>query len=167
MRTVLFLFLLIIPSFLYSQTAPVTLPQPQDFPQYIVRPKEDLNPYGLSSLEESTVPKEDKPSTTFGVDQKVKSNIEVNEELLKRRKEKEKEKEKKGEETQSDVGEVESFKTDFEAGYEFSRDQQKGTTRTFGKTGIFRWVDENGVIHITNNLGAVPKEYMDKVEIIE
>ena len=30
---------------------------------------------------------------------------------------------------------------------------------------MYKWVDEKGVIRVTNDLGSVPPEYLDKIEL--
>ena len=29
---------------------------------------------------------------------------------------------------------------------------------------LFKWVDDEGVVHVTNNIGSIPAKYRDQVE---
>ncbi len=35
------------------------------------------------------------------------------------------------------------------------------STRKIGS--VYRWVDENGVMHFTNNVGSVPEQYINQI----
>ena len=123
---ILFLLLFIYPgSYAYSQgtdggqAAPQTAPdqapqnqqqsqQPSDYPDYIVKPKEDLNPYGMSSLGQSTTDTSRDAAGTLGTGTARPSNMELNKEIEGKRKENLKEAPKEGEQ---------ETKIDYDAAY--------------------------------------------------
>ena len=37
-------------------------------------------------------------------------------------------------------------------------------SRPASSSNIFKWVDDEGVVHVTNNLGSIPEKYRDQVE---
>jgi hypothetical protein len=78
--------LLMFPVNAFSQsTAPAAPPAPPDFPSYIVKPSEDLNPYELSTVLKSTGIEYGQGEGTLGTSEQRSSNIEVNAALQKKR----------------------------------------------------------------------------------
>jgi len=150
----LFLPLLCITS--YSQTTPPpnTQPPPESFPEYIVKPSEDLNPYGLSSLESSTGNEYREGAGTLGTKLDGRpSNREVN----KRAEEKRAENQSNKNPQQNQA--VEEIVVDDDVAVEnFSG------TPSSGSSSMIRWVDDQGVTHITNNIGSVPAKYRDQIK---
>lgn len=139
------------------------VPTPPDFPQYIVTPRDDLNPYDLSTMQKSTETGYRQGTGTLGTTPERSSNIEINEALSKSRQERLKASQKQAAEEEAEEA----------AGLEAAPsapDQAAGPTRddlaTPGVRGsLFTWTDENGVLHATNDLGQVPIEY--QIEALE
>ena len=133
--------------------APDIVNTPPDFPEYIVTPREDLNPYDLSTMDKSTETEYRDGVGTLGTTEKRSSNIEINESLRMRKEEREKsrqESQKKSEEEQngSTTGKVSSDPA-----------PKKDISSPGVRGGLFTWTDENGVLHATNDLGQVPVKY--------
>ena len=123
-----------------------------DFPDYIVTPREDLNPFGLSTLGKSTETGYIDAVGTLGTDRKRPSNIEVNSPRERIPSEEDVNQSKDNilggspevvVETQSSVGESSSF-------------------RSAKKGGIYTWTDDEGILHVTNELGSVPPQYQQQ-----
>lgn len=149
----------------YSQTTgggqtppPQSAPQPSDYPDYIVKPSEDLNPYGLSSIGESTTGNEYREGAgTLGTTQKRPSNIDVNKQMQEKQKEqKEASMEQSGEESTPETG------IDYDTAYPSEKYTDVRSSPV--KTKIYSWTDDQGVKHVTNDLGSVPPQYMDQVK---
>jgi len=145
-----------------GQPAPVQAPaaqtqpqsqQPSDYPDYIVKPKEDLNPYGMSSLGESTTDTSRDAAGTLGTGASRPSNMELNKEIQGKRKEQLKE----GTKEEGNGTEI-----DYETAYP-TKENYTDVRSTPVKTKIYRWTDDEGVTHVTNDLGSVPGKYMDQV----
>ena len=119
-----------------------------------VYPYEDLNPFGLSTLG----PGDNEYNTegsTLGTTLKGKSNLEVNQ--PRERKQpgvtNEEETVSGGEETTGEGGEgaVEVIPEE---------SSEVLTPSPLSKTsGFYKWVDKDGVLHVTDSPGAVPPEY--------
>lgn len=147
--------------------APDTAETPPDFPEYIVTPREDLNPYDLSTMEKSEDMDYREGAGTLGTTDKRSSNVEINEALKQRKKEREKAKQKEEEQKQKKGGpEANVGQPDDGGGVEVSGPSAAGDLSSPGvRAGLFTWTDENGVLHVTNDLGQVPMEY--QVEALE
>jgi hypothetical protein len=123
-----------------------------------VYPYEDLNPFGLSTLG----PGDDEYNTegsTLGTDLKRKSNIEVNQPRERKQPEVTNEEEtvSGGEESAGEGGE-EAVEVIPEESSEVL------TPSPLSKTsGFYKWVDKDGVLHITDNPGSVPQEYQEQL----
>ncbi len=116
----------------------------------IVYPRENLNPFGMSTLGSSTDSGFRKEGSTLSSGTKRRSNLDVN----KPREKKILEEETVQEETIFDAGNDESVEEPVESASSLSS----------GKSGnLYRWVDKNGVLHVTNDLGSVPSEYRQQV----
>ncbi|MGH7901170.1 MAG: hypothetical protein ACRENZ_05470 [Thermodesulfobacteriota bacterium] len=103
------------------------LQAPADFPEYIVVPQEDLNPFGISTLDTSTL------SARTG----EKSNLEVNQPAKKRQ--------------------VEETAIELSPGEQNNMNFQPLSLKT--RSNFYRWVDENGVINVTNDPDSLPSGY--------
>ncbi len=119
-------------------------------------PQENLNPYGLSSLGSKGLG-DRKEGSTLGTTTKQKSNVEVN---------KPKEK-KESQETTQEQGGVEAI-TSTTVKEETQPIPEESNEEVFASPlnksiGFYKWKDENGVMHATNNLGSVPPEYQDQL----
>ncbi len=161
------------------------VPTPPDFPQYIVTPRDDLNPYDLSTMQKSTESGNRGGTGTLGTTPEQSSNIEINEVLSKSRQERLKASQKQVTEEQAeDAAEVEvddaaeeqaedaaeeEATTAAEAGVQSpsqAEGPQSDDLSTPGVRGsLFTWTDENGVLHATNDLGQIPIEY--QIEALE
>jgi len=154
----LILALLILPlsyTVSFSQDAP-SQPSPAEFPDYIVRPSEDLNPYGLSSLgtttEEGAI--NDAAGSLGSSSGSRPSNLEINKSIQdKKLKEQEEAK-------AQEVGQQQP-ETIQEEAIEYN---DVSNSRSKNRSGMVKWVDENGVQHITNNVGSVPPQYRDQIK---
>lgn len=128
-----------------------TVPSPAAFPSYTVTPSEDLNPYGLSTLGNSTEDNYRDAPGTLGTNKKRTSNAEANKDRIERKKAENEEKSEIEENTSS--SEVNS-----------QIENQAGSTANYKKSKLIRWTDNNGNVHITNDIGNVPQKYMESVE---
>ena len=139
----------------YAQDAPTTPTQPApDFPEYIVRPSEDLNPYGLSSLGQSTEQDYREGSGTLGTKTTGRpSNREVNKRAAEKRAQQKENANKQQQQAPEQI--VVEDDTSVE---NFSSVPKSGSSN------MIRWVDDNGVTHITNNIGSVPAKYRDQIK---
>ena len=136
----------------YAQDAPAP-----EFPDYIVRPSEDLNPYGLSSLGTSTEEGaiNDAAGSLGSSTGNRPSNLDVNK-SIQEKKLKEQE-EAKAQETAN----KQPVETIEEEAIEYG---SVPNSRPKSGSGMIKWVDENGVQHITNNIGSVPPQYRDQIK---
>lgn len=133
------------------QTQPT---EPGVFPEYIVRPSEDLNPYGLSSMDSATGIDYRKGEGTLGTRIDRKSNAEVNKAISERKKQLRANEEESSENSGVERG---SEDIDNEIGYE-----TLSPSSSSGKK-LIRWVDDKGAVHITNDVGTVPQKYRNQI----
>ena len=151
----LILALLIMPlsfTVAFAQDAPAP-----EFPDYIVRPSEDLNPYGLSSLgtttEEGAI--NDAAGSLGSSTGNRPSNVEINKSIN----------EKKAQEAEEakaqEVNNNQPVDTIEEEAIEYN---SVSSSRPKSSSGMIKWVDDNGVQHITNNVGSVPPQYRDQIK---
>ncbi len=153
----LLLALLILPlSFTvsYAQSSPSQ--PPPEFPDYIVRPSEDLNPYGLSSLgtttEEGAI--NDAAGSLGSKTSNRPSNLEVNKSIQdKKLKEQEQAKAQGVDQKQPKIIQEEAIEYN-----------DVSSSKSKNRSGMIKWVDENGVQHISNNVGSVPSQYHDQIK---
>jgi hypothetical protein len=134
-------------------TTPDVFPGAPNFPDYMVYPREDLNPFEMSTMGDSTEGDFRKDLSTFGTSSERPSNIEVNSAL-----------ERKPEEENVNQGDESSTEKFTEAVVE--PQSSVGTPSTFpiGKpSNLYTWTDDEGVLHVTNDLGSVPKDYQEQV----
>ncbi|HSE84324.1 MAG TPA: hypothetical protein VLB01_07235 [Thermodesulfobacteriota bacterium] len=133
---------------------------PQTQPNYpvidnkgIVHPTENINPFGMSTLGSSTDSGFRKDTSTLSNNTRRRSNLEVN-----------KPREKKVlEETQE---ETDLEETTFDTGMEEPIEEpvEPAPSLSSGRSGnLYRWVDKNGVLHVTNDIGSIPAEYRQQV----
>lgn len=170
---------LLLPMKAMSQAAPPPaappapapgVPTPPDFPQYIVTPRDDLDPYDLSTMQKSTESGYREGTGTLGTTPEQSSNIQINEALNKSRQERLKASQKQAaeeeaEEEASTAAEA-SVQAPGQAPGQQSAAPQGDDLSTPGVRGsLFTWTDENGVLHATNDLGQVPIEY--QIEALE
>ena len=103
------------------------LQTPADFPEVIVMPRVDLNPFEMSTLDRSTLI----------VRREEKSNLEVNQPAKKRQ--------------------VEETAIELSPGEQNNMNFQPLSLKT--RSNFYRWVDENGVINVTNDPDSLPSGY--------
>ena len=128
-----------------SQTPGV--PQGQaDFPAYDVYPGVDLNPFGLSTMSGSKDVDYREGAGTLGTTTKRASNLEVN-----RPKE-------PAPEEDADTSNQDSQDSFIEA--DIVNQPPPSVSRK--REHIYRWTDEEGVLHVTNDLGTVPPQYQEQ-----
>jgi len=149
--------LLIYQDYSYSQavgggaSAAPSAPTPPDFPSYIVYPTENLNPYGLSDMRPSTESGNVNGVGTLGQTIKRKSNIEINAP-------KEESVEQKDDNDQENSG---NLSTENQQLFEQQPDFSPKVPRSSGR--VFTWMDDNGMLHVTNDLGTIPPEHQKQV----
>ncbi|NIP32091.1 MAG: hypothetical protein GTO02_22080, partial [Candidatus Dadabacteria bacterium] len=136
----------------YSQTTtpqvPEVQPQPQ-FPSFIVKPSEDLNPYGLSTIGGSTEKDYNTGKSTLGTTEQRRSNAEINREIEERKK-KEQERKTTTTEGAAETSDVEIQEIDISE-EELVEDTPQVSTKS---TKLIYWKDDKGNIHITNDIGT-------------
>lgn len=130
-----------------SQATDVPQGQP-DFPDYIVAPHDSLNPFGLSTMSGSKDVEYMDSVGTLGTTTKPPSNIEIN-----------KPKEQIPEEgaDKSNQGSGDSF---IQA--DIVNQPPSSTSGKHKRESIYRWTDEQGVLHVTNDLGSVPPKHQEQ-----
>jgi hypothetical protein len=116
-------------------------------PWYYYWPDENLNPFGMSTLGN------DEGGSTFGKSTRRPSNLQVNPTM---------QEQMRGEENVDDLTN--------NAPVEDTLSSQESISISAPSTGakkgpIYKWVDDNGVIHVTNDLGSVPTKYLDQINI--
>ena len=117
---------------------------PPDFPSYSVTPREDLDNYNLSTKQKSTF---------FGESPVQKNNLEVNAEIQKL----EEQRNIRGDAQPDQTGDTADFdEQNIGASDEDSYVQPRGANS------LFRWVDKEGVIHVTDDISSIPAEYRDQ-----
>lgn len=126
------------------EEAPKVIEQPAY--EYYYWPEEDLNNFDLSTMGSG------KSGSTLGDKSKRTSNIEANS-YLKSQKENQQEK------TDSEEG-TESTKKSSEPLY--VEPVEKPSAQSPSGNPIYEWKDENGTLHMTNDLGKVPPEYQNQ-----
>lgn len=129
-----------------------------DFPDYIVRPSEDLNPYGLSSLGTSTEEGaiNDAAGSLGSSTSNRPSNIDVNKSIADKKAQKaEEEKAAQAKREQAQSGIIEEEVVEY---------NKLSGSRVKGSSNMIKWVDNKGIVHITNNIGSVPPEYRDQIK---
>lgn len=126
------------------EQAPKVIEQPAY--EYYYWPEEDLNNFDLSTMGSG------KSGSTLGDKSKRTSNVEANE-YLKSRKEERQEKTDSKEDTESAKKSSEPL---------YVEPVEKPLTNSPSGKPIYEWKDENGTLHMTNDLGKVPTEYQNQ-----
>ncbi|MCL4244856.1 MAG: hypothetical protein KJ002_06970, partial [Candidatus Dadabacteria bacterium] len=135
-----------------------------------VTPRDDLNPYDLSTMQKSTESGYRQGTGTLGTTPEQSSNIEINEALQKSREERQKAAQEKA--AEEAAAEEEPGAEGAEAGPpgpaapgEMVGPEGNDLSVPGVRGSLFTWTDENGVLHATNDLGQVPIEY--QIEALE
>jgi hypothetical protein len=127
--------------------APDVLQGQPDFPDYIVAPRDSLNPFGLSTMSGSTDVDYREGVGTLGTTSKRPSNLDVNSP---------KEPIPEEDADENSQGSEDSF-------IEADVVNQPPPSTSRKHQNIYRWTDEEGVLHVTNDLGSVPPKYQEQV----
>ncbi len=119
-----------------------------DVPEHDVYPGVDLNPFGLSTMGGGSDVKARDSVGTLGTTTKHPSNVDVN-----------RPKEQFPEESaeKRDEGSEESFNQ-----ADVVNQPPSSTSRKNKRESIYRWTDQDGVLHVTNDLGTVPPQYQEQ-----
>ncbi|GBD39232.1 hypothetical protein HRbin37_01504 [bacterium HR37] len=113
-------------------------------------PQKDLDVFEMSTLGNSGL-KQRKTESTLTSPTKRKSNLEVN-----------KPREKKGSDEAFTETEVSSIGESREK--EVGESSEEVTYSSLsGGSKLYRWVDDKGILHVTNELGSVPAKYRDRI----
>lgn len=126
---------------------PAIIQGESDVPWYYYWPDENLNPFGMSTLGNEG------GGSTFGKSTERPSNLQVNPPM---------------QEQMQDEDHVDDVTNDIPIEDTLSSQESIsiGSPSTPAKKRpIYKWVDDNGVIQVTNDLGSVPTEYLDKITI--
>jgi hypothetical protein len=134
---------------------PSDFPGSEDFPQPVIQPQKELNPYELSTLGGTTGFGGRTEESTLGTSTNRRSNLEVN-----------KPRERKNTEEEAEAVTQEAV-TGAETSTEQSASEESAEftpSSPLGKGGaLYKWVDKNGVVHVTNDFGSIPPEYRQRV----
>ena len=123
------------------------LTAPQQFPEYIVTPSEDLNQFENTRIKKTkTDYREGQSTLTKPLSRK--SNAEINAEIERRRAERQKAEQEAEEQA------------DIETGAAPSDDAGLNVT---GPSKLFKWKDKKGVLHVTDDPNDIPAEYREQV----
>ena len=124
---------------------PATIQGQSEPPWYYYWPDENLNPYGMSTLGNEG------GGSTFGKSTERPSNLQVNPPMPEQM------------QNQEDVGDA-TNNVPVEDTLSSEESISVGSPSAPAKKGpMYKWVDENGVIQVTNDLGSVPAKYLDKI----
>jgi hypothetical protein len=124
---------------------PAVIQGESDAPWYYYWPDENLNSFGMSTLGN------DEGGSTFGKSTRRPSNLQVNPPL---------QEQMRDEENVDDV----TNKVPLEDTLSSQESISISAPSTGAKKGpMYKWVDDNGVIQVTNDLGSVPAKYLDRI----
>ena len=149
-----------LPIIYFTAYAHAQNPTPNDgmthsaYPKSVAKPSQSVDPYGLSSLNSSTGSRYRKGAGTLGtVTTGRPSNSEINKAIQeKRAKDRKNQNERRNSVLKRAGAENDLGVRDF------------SSTRKSGSSKIIRWVDDEGITHITNNVGSVPAKYRSQVK---
>jgi hypothetical protein len=116
----------------------------------MVYPREDLDNFEMSSLGKSTGLGGREERSTLERETKRKSNLEVNRPRQKNAGEEPAQ--ETNDETDGSSSEV-----------QYDSESPIGYTSPSKSSGLFTWKDENGVVHVSNDLGSVPTKYQEQI----
>ncbi len=132
---------------------------PPNFPEYMVTPRDNLNPYGLSTMDSTTESGNRDGAGTLGTTTKRRTNTEINESLAA----KEAEEKAKAEEAAKKAEQEANARGEAPEGpapnQDFSSTEDGDFTTPGVKGGLFTWTDDDGTVNATNDLGNVPVQY--------
>lgn len=116
-------------------------------PWYYYWPDENLNPFGMSTLGTEG------GGSTFGKSTERPSNLQVNPPMQKQGQE---------EENVDDLNNNAPVEDTLSSEESISVGSPSAPAK---KRPMYKWVDDNGVIQVTNDLGSVPTKYLDQINI--
>ncbi len=124
---------------------PAVIQGESDAPWYYYWPDENLNPFGMSTLGTEG------GGSTFGKSTERPSNLQVNPPMQEQM------------QSQENVDDV-TNKVPLEDTLSSQESISISAPSTGAKKGpIYKWVDDNGVIQVTNDLGSIPAKYHDRI----
>ena len=126
--------------------SPIVIEQPAY--EYYYWPEEDLNNFSLSTMGQG------KSGSTLGDKSQRTSNIEANSYL------KSKKENKENKDNADSLEKTETGKEPSEPLYVEPVDKPRASSPS--RKPIYEWKDEDGTLHITNDLGKVPPEYQNQ-----
>ena len=113
-------------------------------PWFYYWPQEDADNFELSTMDSSSFePTERSSSLNRGTGDR-RSNQEVNRPR------------QENPDTETDTSAVDKYIAEVEAA------NKQGSTGNQGSSNIYKWVDSNGEVHVTNNPDSIPPEYRDQ-----
>lgn len=155
-RVAQFLLLIALPLSAFCSLAQAQEDPSEQFPSPVVRPFENLNIFEMSTMGSGNLGYRESTSTLASPVKRM-SNVELNKPVVKEVENTEEKAEDEGESPAPPVVEG--------AGVGAVEPQ---VPEGVSKTGpLYRWVDEKGVVHVTNNIAVVPVEEQLKREMEE
>jgi hypothetical protein len=124
---------------------PAVIQGESDAPWYYYWPDENLNPFGMSTLGTEG------GGSTFGKSTERPSNLQVNPAMQ----------DLQNQENFDNVTNKVPLEDTLSPQESISISAPSSTGAKKGP--IYKWVDENGVIQVTNDLGSVPTKYLDRI----
>lgn len=154
---------------LWSQTAPAPAPagpagggaagqapSPADFPQYIVTPRDDLDNYDYSNMNKSNFNGNRKDLSNFDKTNVKQNNVDVNAELQKMEEERKKASmPKEGDEAAN------TTEPDMNVDQSDTASQGSEYVQPNKKISLYKWYDDDGILHVTDDFGSIPPEYQE------
>jgi len=135
-KTSVITFAICLSTLAFSQVAT----QPAQPPWYFYWPTEDPDNFQYSDLGGS--------SLSGGNSFQRRSNVEVNKRV----------EEEEGTSSQTALDPSTNIDIDTEI------DEDDLAARPASGENLFKWVDDEGVVHVTNNVGSIPEKFRDQVE---
>ena len=136
-KTAVFTLILCLSTLAYSQVAT----QPVQPPWYFYWPTENADNFEYSELGNSSL----RGGNTF----QRKSNVEVNKKV----------------EEEEGITALSAPDTSTSIDVEIDADTAGNSlgSRPVSSSPIYKWVDDEGVVHVTNEIGSIPEKYRDQV----
>ena len=132
---------------LYSQES--SSPDSAQAPWFYYWPQEDADNFALSSLDSSNIEPTQRGSSLNTRTTDIRSNQDANKPLEGNQKN-----------TEVDTTAVDEYIAEVE-----SINQQGGTSGGGSGSNIYKWVDGNGEVHVTNNPASIPPEFRDQATV--
>ena len=116
-------------------------------PWFFYWPQEDPDNFSLSTMGTRNVESTQAGSTLGTGTTQRPSNVDVNQPR------------ERQQETETDTSAVDEYIAEVESAQQGSPEIQSGGSN------MYKWVDGNGEVHVTNNPSSIPPEYRDQVTI--